>query len=506
MNSQSRSRPWDRSFLGRLGRVLAVVLFVFTGFAQGADSSYSLSVVTVDTASTVVKSFFGLGIQCDPYEYRPSAEAWALTRRRLDFARPAFFRVMTGGKSYCSGFDTAGKPRYVWSEGEAAVRARLGSLLDILDYAQSNHIDVLLGEWSWPGWLGKTKAEAVTRAKDPRWAALAANFVQWLRTERGYTVVRYFNLMNEPNGSWMWPDKKPDYAAWSAGIRNLRRELDERGLGAVAIVGPDNSWGWDWAERASQGLPGEIGAWEMHWYAKDAEVLGGEIQRRLSATRAIILANDPQAGRKRFFLAESGLLDGKCNGDQQPRVKTFPYGVLMADYAAQVTGAGWMGLCAWDLDDAMHKATPTRPVVPGPLTLKVWGFWNTQGTAMGQPEEENIRPWFYPWSLMARLFPRDTRMVAVRAEGTANLRVMAGAAGDGINVMVVNEAAARRSVRVVVPGAGRRTMRMYRYFEADRPADQDGFAVPAATLTGADLESGVDVVMPGRGCVFLDSE
>ena len=124
----------------------------------------------------------------------------------------------------------------------------------------------------------------------------------------------------------------------------------------------------------------------------------------LAAKRAVVSVNDPQAASKRLFLAESGLLDGKTNGDQQPRVKTFAYGVMMSDYVAQVATAGWMGACAWDLDDAMHTVSG-HPPIPNDKTLKVWGFWNTQGTAMGHPEDEDIRPWFYTWSLMSRLFP-----------------------------------------------------------------------------------------------------
>ena len=72
------------------------------------------------------------------------------------------------------------------------------------------------------------------------------------------------------------------------------------------------------------------------------------------------------------------------NGDQQPRVKDFDYGVLMADLVAQVARAGWMGASAWDLDDAHARGErPAAPAVPDDLTLKIWGFWNTQGRAMG---------------------------------------------------------------------------------------------------------------------------
>ena len=51
------------------------------------ETSGPVSKVTVDMHSTLVKSFFGLGIQWDPYEYPPRPEAWRLTLHRLDFAK-----------------------------------------------------------------------------------------------------------------------------------------------------------------------------------------------------------------------------------------------------------------------------------------------------------------------------------------------------------------------------------------------------------------------------------
>ena len=429
-----------------------------------------------------------------------------MTLKRLDYAQPAFFRVMLGASDYCLGFDSGNpaKPLYVWSQGEPAIRKRLGSLLDILDYAQSRNIDVLLGEWAWPGRLGREKNDAIRRPDDPRWARLIADFVNWLRVERGYSVIRMYNMMNEPNGGWMWPEGKVDYAAWAAGIRQLRKEFDARGLKELPIVGPDNSGNWEWLDRVSREMPECIGRWEMHWYAKDKEILEGDIEKLLAAKRRVVLAHDPPAASKPLFLAESGLIDGKCNGDQQPRVRTFPYGVLMADYVAQVAHAGWMGACAWDLDDAMHPVSG-RPPVPDEKTLKVWGFWNTQGTAMGHPEDENIRPWFYTWSLMSRFFPRNARMLAVEQPGVPQLRVMACATGDGrsLNVMVVNDADEARTMTVSVPGGGRKTVVKYHYFESDRPTDADGFAVPRATLSDVDVNLGIQVAMPSRGVVFL---
>jgi hypothetical protein len=144
--------------------------------------------------------------------------------------------------------------------------------------------------------------------------------------------------------------------------------------------------------------------------------------------------------------------------------------------------------------------------VPTERTLKLWGFWNTQGTAMGHPEDENTRPWFYSWSLMSRLFPRDTRIVGVSPTGLANFRVMAGEvdANHQLNVMLVNDSKATRSLRLAVPGQGRKTVQLYHYFENDRPTNAEGLAIPSAILRETDLSAGLKLTLNGQGCVFVN--
>jgi hypothetical protein len=458
--------------------------------------------ITVHSDLPITQRFMGVGVQWDPYEYPPSPEAWKTTLSRIDFMKPGLFRVMLNATSYVRGFDGAGSPRYAWSEGETGIE-RLSSLLGILDYAQSRNIEVLIGEWS-PSRGINTGAGRVGAA-DPHWAKIHAGFLKYLIDARKYTIIRSFIYMNEPNGNWMWPGGSVDYAAWAQGIRNLRKELDSQGLGAVRIAGPDNSGNWEWLDRCAADLPGEFGAWEMHWYAKDADVLEGRIETLLRQKREMLLRTDPQSASKPLFLGEAGMIEGKTNGDQQPRVKEFTYGVLMADYLAQVARAGWQSAIAWDLDDAMHVNTGGRVTPPTERTLKIWGFWNTQGSAMGHPEDEAIRPWFYTWSLMGRLFPKGARIVSSDTNGELpGLRTLAAARQDGsLSVMVVNDSEEARTIEVRVPGSGPRALQIYHYFEHDRPADTEGFPVAHATLLMADTAKGVHAELPSRGVVFL---
>ena len=149
----------------------------------------------------------------------------------------------------------------------------------------------------------------------------------------------------------------------------------------------------------------------------------------------------------------------------------------------------------------MHVNTGGHVNPPTERTLKIWGFWNTQGSAMGHPEDEAIRPWFYTWSLMARLFPKGSRIVA--ADSGPGVRTLATAQQGALSVMVVNDSDTHRTVAVRVPGGGRHTMEMYRYFDKERPATAEGFPAVSRKLPATDLAKGLQIDLPSRGVVFL---
>ncbi len=471
-----------RSIIHRSGRLLAPILTATALLAADAV------VITVHPESPAPRPFLGMGVQWDPHEYQPTPDAWKTIVDRVDYMKPGLLRVMLNASSYVRGFDESGAPRFEWSG--------LSSLLPVLDYAQSRNIDVLIGEWS-PA-RGLNTGSGRVGPADPHWAKVHAGFLKYLIDVKKYTVIRYFNFMNEPNGSWMWPGGNVDYAAWAQGIRNLRQELDAQGLSGIRIAGPDNSGNWNWLDRCAADLAHEFGAWEMHWYAKDADVLEDRIETLLTQKREMLRQSDAGSASKPLFIGESGMIDGKTNGDQQPRVKQFVYGVLMADYVAQVARAGWQSAVAWDLDDAMHVNTGPRVNPPAERTLKIWGFWNSQGPAMGHPEDMAVRPWYYSWSLMSRLFPKGARIVPSEAgAGLPGLRTLAAIQPGGtLSVMVVNDDETARIASIRVPRGGRKAPELYRYFDKELP--------PASkTLPTADLNKGISIDLTSRGVVFL---
>lgn len=463
-------------------------------------------VLVIDTAQTTTNSIFGLGVQWDPFDYSLSHADWKTIIARMDFCQPACLRVMINAHDYCAGFKPDGTPKYIWLDGTAAQRKSFACITQIVDYAQSRGIDVILGEWSPPH-------DMMADAADPRWPQMSTALVSYLRNKRGDTVVRYYNLINEPNGDW---SGNKNYASWAAAVKALRNTFDAHGLaGKVRIIGPDTTGNTKWMEpftwldRAAREMPHVIGAWDLHWYATDQEVHSDAIEKTLSARRQVLKAI-PGEGPKPRFIGESGILTGKINGDQQPRVRSFEYGVLMADYIAQVLRAGWGGAVAWDMDDAMHVVDwKHRPDPPDATTLKLWGFWNSQGARMGNPADFKPRPWFYTWSLMSRLFPRGAQIVGTAPLDLPNFRTAAAVRRSGthqlMSIMLVNDADTPRTITLRVPGHWKHVTR-YSYFASHRPATASGLAKADGVVNGTQLSRGIRVPFEGRGVIFFSAE
>lgn len=462
--------------------------------------------LSVHMDHVLVPSFMGFGVQLDPYAYPPTPMQWQRIQTRLELLQPAFLRVMFSANDYCRKLVAKGCTSYVWDDQVQTLPQSFQQLLWILNFAESHKIPVMLGEWSWPR-LGHDEATApINGPDDPRWAEIIVPLLHYLIDKKHYTVLRFYNYMNEPNGGWMWPggDKGVNYEAWKTGLVNMRQVLDRNELKSLTLVGPDNSADWDWLDRTAQDASSTVGAWEMHWYPTDKEVQDGKIFRLLDDKRRMLLSVDPTASRKLRFMGEAGLITGRVNGDQQPRVRTFVYGVLMADYAAQIAQAGWMGASAWDLDDAMH-VVKDHPEIPTQLTLKTWGFWNTQGSAMGYLKDEEIRPWFTPWLLLAHLFPSGAEVYQVSNPGD-DLAIRSIAARSTVNgkqawsIMLVNDHDESAFAEVTLPGSPQMQWHRYQYCETEKTQEDEGLPRSTPLSTGVQTER---VELSPRSVIFL---
>ena len=468
-------------------------------------------VVYIHSDRVLEQHLLGFGVQWEYEGYRRDlnidnpiwTKRWPEILKRVDFMRPSILRVMHDARMYSRLTDGRIVADYDSPRMETTYR--------ILDYAKARNIPVLLGEW----WLHDDSLKHYDNVTDPRWAnELIVPFLIHLREKRGYTNIRYFNLINEPCSRELAPGIKFDYEQWKAAVINLGKALNSGGLaGKVTIAGTDGPGDWNgWLERSSKDaeLNSYLGAYEYHLYAHlhtdkwlpsllEGKLEGGELKPR----RLMLNSNDPQGAAKPFFMGEAGIDDGNTGDNQTNRFK-FEYGVWMADYAIQSMRAGQAGLIAWDMDDAMHTWGSY-----GKAGLKGWGFWNSLAGFNDYPADDfNLRPWFYPWSLMCRLFPRDSQTLEVDATQDPSCRVAAALlpGGKGYSIAIVNQSPSPRTLTLRMPDSGRMALYEYHYFSGDRPADTQGFPIPAKIRPPVDLAAGVDVTLPEQGVVFLTTQ
>ena len=114
-----------------------------------------------------------------------------------------------------------------------------------------------------------------------------------------------------------------------------------------------------------------------------------------------------------------------------------------------VMNAGFSGAAAWMLDDAMHSNGDSGKTED----VKLWGMWNILGgKVFGDASQEEVRPWYYTWSLMCRHFPAGSRILRLQGlpEGMA---ATAAQKPDGTYaVALVNFGDQAREVALQLPG------------------------------------------------------
>lgn len=476
--------------------LLSTCIYSNIGYTASVDGH-----VIIDTSNVLQDDFLGIGVHWGPYdEGLPTItpNQWDAIYDRVDYMEAKFARVMIGIAGeypiYISGLDSSGNPIYDWDS------SGMQKLYKILDYAQSRGVTVLLGEWNKPGFA--------TSYTDSRWIIGIGDLLEHLRYTKGYTCIKHYNFVNEPNGSWTIPSN--NWETWKSGVSSLYNELNNRGfLSWITISGPGSAYNDEWIDLSVNQIPGIIGDYDYHIYADtDDEIINGTIEDRVAAKRDLISRYDPQGENKHFFLGELGLKQGMdVLNDSQSRVYDFDYGVLMADAIIQAIRGGISGVIPWILDDANHIGPNGQ--------LKRWGMWNTlAGHTIGgvtYPMNDNeLRPWFYPMSLMSKFFPQGSKTLFVTESGVEGIRVAAAKIPNGDNwdlsVAIVNEQNTPKNINLRIPAmSNTMTLNQYNYFSNDRPVNSNGYPIQKNQFGGVSLRDGFDVMLPSRGVTFLTS-
>lgn len=378
-------------------------------------------------------AYIGNGVQWDPYEVHDADGGFSAADRkrlvdRVEYMQPRFVRVMSNIRSHLS-------------DGRFDPARNMEDLHMILGFCQRNGVTVLLGDW------GGGPVDRKTQRVDEELADRCGEMVRYLIEECGYECIRYYNMVNEPNG-W-WASTAGDYALWLQAARAMEASLRRHGVAdRVKLAAPDVAVWTDretnWVSDAARDLGGAVGIYDIHTYPSKVQVNTGEYSEMIAAYRAAAPAGTKmvlgEVGLK-FVDERDAALAAENNrriaadpdaspGDSQMFVFDHVYGIDVADAIMQSAKEGYSGCVVWMLDDAMHMNEPGK--------LKIWGCWNILGEERYGAEKERIRPWYYAVSLLCRYFPQGAQILASEVEGVEGVRAMVGRTQRGTTLAVVN--------------------------------------------------------------------
>ncbi|MDE6097463.1 MAG: hypothetical protein K2G24_01095 [Muribaculaceae bacterium] len=459
-------------------------------FIAGMSAACSVQPdVTVNVTNKVINpAYIGNGVEWDPYDEAgawgaPLSDSdWQKLFDRLDYMRPAYVRCMINSPF-----------RYFDSEsGEYCPDRNSESIERLLGYCQKNNIMVVYGEYNPPTWNMK---------QDQRWVDMSVAYLNRLVTEKGFSCIRHFVIFNEPDGDWASTDG--DFDMWLSMAGRFHAKMAEYPglLDNVSLAGPDvvaeyhnRNSKYDtagWLEQTVSRADSLIGLYDIHAYPGQAEVRSGAYRKLLQGYRHIVPQNKQvilgEAGYKYWREADSLLMaeynhraEGHpfTNGsDCNMLVYDKFYGLDMALLVSEVMNSGFSGVAAWMLDDAMHSQGDSGK----PEDIKLWGMWNILGEEVfGDASQEDVRPWYYTWSLMCRCFPAGCDVTRSSSDCNDIFTVSAIDAEGRMSVAVINVGADSHQVALNLPRALKNAA-LFSYSEADGIAlGPDG--LPAAVI------------------------
>lgn len=390
--------------------------------------------VAVDNTSIINPNYIGNGVQWDPYQLdygekqlKISSEDWQKLYSRLDFMKPQFIRVMINTTS-------------VIENGVLNETKNYQNLAPILEYCQSRNVKVVLGDWG--DRMVNSKANTISENN----LKLAALYLDFLLNKKGFSCIKYYNMINEPNGYWAATDE--NYDLWKNAAQYFSVQLKVLNLDQkVSLMGPDIAiWKTDkvdWITNSVKDLDASIGVYDIHTYPSKITVNSGEYTSILKAYKDAIPAGKPivmgEIGFKFVEKQDEALMNENIArakakpyasvDDSQMFVYDHVYGSDMADALIQTVNSGYSGSIAWMLDDAMHAKEQKNK-------LKVWGFWNILGDEYFGKEEEVVRPWFYSWSLLTKYMPSGCQVHQVSVNGNQNIKAIS-ISKDGKNMIAI---------------------------------------------------------------------
>lgn len=478
--------------------------FLILSFQISCVSRQPDAVISFNKDNIVNESYIGNGVQWDPYQLdygigrvEISDDDWMKLYGRLDFMRPQFIRMMINTSSF-------------FTDGEFAPEKNMDVLDHMLAYCQSRGVEVMFGDWGW------SLIDQETNAINHENMFHAVELLDYLVRQRGFSCIQYFNLINEPNGDWSATNT--NISLWISAMKEFYGHMKEFGLhNRVKMVGPDIAI-WDskevwWMDSTVNALENIVELYDIHTYPSKITVNTGEYAHIIRAYREKVpIGKKIVMGEIGFkFVEESDSLFHKENirraeaaayaskEDSQMFVYDFMYGTDMVDALFQTVNEGYSGCIVWMLDDAMHSNE-------SPEKLKVWGFWNILGEELFGASEEEVRPWFYAWSLLTKYMPRGSVIYQTNITGDRNIKAIISEKDGKKMIAVVNVSKESVKVRMKSDNIPQiKDCRSYVYHESKLKKEGDHEIIPNEEDLQLDLSKGINInMLPESLVVFTN--
>lgn len=451
--------------------ILASLIILFSACStqtQTANKELITFNINIDSSTETLTNFAGFGAEWDSRNYLAygvDKDDFELIKERLDWLEIPIVRIMMQTNWF-----------FKQGVGYTPNSPDMQSLYRHLDYCQDNNVDVILTDWGIePDWL---KVSGLQRVDDKKYAEIIADYLDYLYNDQGYTCIKYFVLVNEPNY------EVGDFSRWGEGIRNVYQEMKRKGLAdKIMLAGSGQSNADDWHINAVDHFHGIFGAYTFHRYEWNEFIRNQKFISYVRNLTDYVKEKDPEWKSKQVIISEAGMRDGQSTAINT-NIDKFEYGMFMADYAIQALQGGAHGVLAWMLDDNSHPDFE-------------WGLWKNK--------ENNfeIRKWFYSWGLFIKYFKRDSEMF-LPVTRSVNLRTMAAKSPDDEwSYAFVNYEDFDVYINVNNDFMGNEDLLKFIYKEGMIKIDEDGFPIKNDEIEAE--EGKFTFVLPANSTVVITS-
>jgi len=401
-------------------------------------------------------------------------QAWNALLRHARWLGLDFIRVEIDMRMY-----NPRRGEFTWDNAEMQTLDR------ILQYCQSNHVDVyftmMWQDVDWNAHPGVCRLQSEPRSVADFAESYATLLARLVKTN-GYDCIRWVTVNNEPgmkDGWWQQTDKKP--GSIMPAIRALRAALDQCGLKEVAVCGSDSH---DLQRGQFEPQDFAVGALSVHNY--------GGVSKFSDCIKVARERDIP------FFVAEFGrFFTAKFEGDNMalggPRSeapKSYDAQMLNAEKVLVGLNEGVDGFNRWsfvnrgDLDGQWQLVRTWNP-----------NLWDYYKKVTPEPVP------YFSYGILTRFAAKHSAVLATSSDDSEIIATALRSPKGQATIYLLNKSAQERKVTLKLAGVTESLVfRRYQVTEAE--VTKPSFTLtPLAKVEVNPTDNRITAILPGKSIV-----